>query len=365
MQDLVLLPSSMVAFVVTVAFMLALHPLAVQIGLVDRPGGRKRHNGNIPIIGGLAMFAGMAIGTFLLGLPPTAFLSAFVAGLLLIIVGAIDDGISLPPAARIVTQIAVVLIMIYGANLQLADIGDPFGTGIISMGRFTVIFTLLVSLTMINAYNLVDGIDGLAGSLAVVALLAVAVVAGTNSMFGAAAVTVAASVVGFLLFNLPVSWNREFRSFMGDAGSTLLGFSIVWLTLGIAQGAEQVISPVHCLWFAALPIFDCLTCFVRRCLKGKSPFTPGRDHFHHTLKRGGFSAVQKLGVLTGLQVIYAAVGVFGYFAGAPDFMMFAAWCVLGVSQRMIIRTIAVSHRVYRWSQLHPGSLADQNEIART
>ena len=352
MQDLALLPSSVVAFVVTVAFMLALHPLAIQMGLVDSPGGRKRHDGNIPIIGGIAMFAGMAVGTFLLGLPTTAFMSVLIAGLLLIIVGAIDDGISLPPVARIITQIAVVLIMIYGANLQLVDIGDPFGTGVISMGRFTVIFTLLVSLTMINAYNFVDGIDGFAGSLAVVALLAVAVVAGTNSIFGATAVTVVASIIGFLLFNLPVTWNREFRSFMGDAGSTLLGFSIVWLTLGIAQGAEAVISPVHCLWFAALPIFDCLTCFVRRCRKGKSPFTPGRDHFHHLLRRGGFSARRRLGILTGLQIIYAAIGIFGYFAGVQDYVMFAAWSVLGVSQRSIIHTIAVSHRVYRWSQLH-------------
>ena len=354
MHDLALLPSSMVAFIVTVAFMLALHPLAIQMGLVDRPGGRKRHDGNIPIIGGIAMFAGMAVGTFLLGLPTAAFMSALIAGLLLIIVGAIDDGISLPPVARIITQIAVVLVMIYGANLQLVDIGDPFGTGVISMGRFTVIFTLVVAITMINAYNLVDGIDGLAGSLAIVALLAIAAVAGTNSMFGAAAVTVAASVVGFLLFNLPVRWNRELRSFMGDAGSTLLGFAIVWLTLGIAQGAEPVISPVHCLWFAALPVFDCLTCFVRRSLKGKSPFTPGSDHFHHTLTRGGFSAAQNLGILTGLQVIYAAIGVGGFFAGIPDYAMFAAWCLLGLSQHTIIHWIAVSYRVHRRTHLDPG-----------
>ena len=67
---------------------------------------------------------------------------------------------------------------------------------------------------------------------------------------------------------------------------------IVWLTLGIAQGGQQVISPVACLWFAAIPIFDCLTCFTRRALRGKSPFSPGRDHFHHTLNRGGFGVRQ-------------------------------------------------------------------------
>jgi UDP-GlcNAc:undecaprenyl-phosphate GlcNAc-1-phosphate transferase len=140
---------------------------------------------------------------------------------------------------------------------------------------------------------------------------------------------------------------------MGDAGSTLLGLVIVWLTLGIAQGDERIISPVHCLWFAAIPIFDCLTCFVRRSLKGKSPFTPGRDHFHHMLKRGGFSVRERLAVLTGLQVSYAAVGVAGFHAGVPDYVMFAGWSVLGLSQRSVIRAIAKAHRRYSWSKSRP------------
>ncbi len=360
-----MIPALAIAFVVTVAVMLALYPLAKISGLVDHPGGRKRHDGAVPLIGGLAMYAGMAIGEFLVGPPMGGFLSAFVAASLLIIVGVIDDKISLPPATRVITQIAVVLIMIYGANLQLSNIGDPFGTGIITMGRFTVIFTLAVSLTVINAYNLVDGIDGLAGSTAAIALLAVAIVAGTDSVFGAAALIAVAAIFAFLLFNFPVKWNRPMRSFMGDAGSTLLGFVIVWLTLGVAQGAERVISPVHCLWFAAVPIFDCLSCFVCRSLKKKSPFTPGRDHFHHTLTRGGFGVRPTLAVLAGFQLVYATIGLAGHFTGVPDYVMFTAWSVLGLSQRFIIRKIAISHRIYRWSQVRSRKLANENETART
>ena len=353
-----LIPAALVATIVTVAIMLALHPLAMKFGLVDEPGGRKRHEGSVPIIGGIAMFIGISIGVYLTGPPTVGFLSAFVAGSLLIVVGAIDDGISLPTSTRIIAQLAAVLIMIYGAGLQLSDVGAPFGTGVIMMGPFSLIFTIVVSLTMINAYNLVDGIDGLAGSLAIVALLAVALVAGTANIFGGVALIVVASIVGFLLFNYPFKWNRLLRSFMGDAGSTLLGFAIVWLTLGVAQGADRVISPVHCLWFAAVPIFDCLTCFVRRSLKRKSPFTPGRDHFHHTLRRGGFGVRGTLGILTGFQLIYATFGLIGHFAGVPDVVMFACWSVLGISQRKIIGTIARSHRWYLWSQAHPRKLAE-------
>jgi UDP-GlcNAc:undecaprenyl-phosphate GlcNAc-1-phosphate transferase len=355
----------MITFIVTVGVMLALYPLATRVGLVDHPGGRKSHEGVVPLIGGIAIFAGLIVGGFLLGSTTGAFFSGLVAGSLLIIIGVVDDAVSLPPATRVITQLAVLLIMIFGAELRLADIGDPFGSGVISMGPFSVIFTVVVGLTMINAYNLIDGLDGLAGSMAVIALLSVAVVAGTDNWFGAAALVAVMAICGFLVFNFPVRWNRSVRSFMGDAGSTLLGFTIVWLTLGITQGEGRVISPVHCLWFAAIPIFDCLTCFVRRSSKRKSPFTPGRDHFHHSLRRGGFSATQTVRILATYQLLFAIIGVGGHFAGVPDVVMFIGWSIVGLTQRVQIQRIAKLHRLRLWSQIRLRRLANLNETART
>ena len=311
------------------------------------------------------MFVGMSIGVFIINPPVGDFLSAFVAASLLVGVGVIDDKMSLPPMTRIIAQIAVVLIMIFGANVHLADIGDPFGTGVISMGRFTVIFTLVVTITMINAYNLVDGLDGLAGSLALVALLSVATVAGINNVFGAAALVVAASVVGYLIFNFPVRWNRSIRAFMGDAGSTLLGLTVVWVTLGVAQGEGRIISPVHCLWFAALPIFDCLACFVKRVRKGKSPFESGRDHAHHILRRGGFGVRGTVLVLVGIQLVYAIVGVAGYFFGVPDVAMFVAWSVAGILHRISIHTVAKHHRRHRLTETQRLKVIQRTETAGT
>ena len=131
---------------------------------------------------------------------------------------------------------------------------------------------------------------------------------------------------------------------MGDAGSTFLGFTIVWITLGISQGPDRLISPVHCLWFAAIPIFDTFTCFVRRIAAGKSPFKPGRDHFHHTLKNGGMTGRQVLAVLALLQAVYAAAGLIGYYTAIPDVIMFATWSALGVTQRFAIKYAAMHHR---------------------
>ena len=246
--------------------------------------------------------------------------------------------------------------MTYGAGLALASIGNPFGLGEILLGPFALLGTLVVAITVVNAYNLVDGADGLAGILASIALIAVAIVGGFGVASTGIALTVLAAILGFLIFNFPVKLNRPVRAFMGDAGSTFLGFTVVWVTMGISQGSEALISPVVGLWFASIPVFDCLTCFVRRSMAGKSPFKPGRDHFHHTLNRGGFHVRQTLAILGGLQALYATVAVFAFLAGVPDVILFAAWAILGLTQLMVIRAIATRHRKYIFRLQREGRL---------
>jgi UDP-GlcNAc:undecaprenyl-phosphate GlcNAc-1-phosphate transferase len=228
-----------VALLVSTVFLVSLRPVAIALGLVDRPGGRKNHEGNVPIIGGVAMFAGMFAGLLLVNSPSYPLVPLFVAAALILVVGVLDDRLMLPASVRLSAQTAAVLIMVYGAQLPLTGIGDPFGNGEIVMGRLTMAFTLLVTLTMINAYNLVDGVDGLAGSLALVALLAIAAAAGIGHPGAAMALTASAAIIGFLIFNFPTLWNRKTRTFMGDAGSTLLGFTIVWIALPSVKAQSE------------------------------------------------------------------------------------------------------------------------------
>jgi len=83
------------------------------------------------------------------------------------------------------------------------------------------------------------------------------------------------------------------------------------------------------------------------------------------LSRGGFGVRQILGILTGLQVLYAIIGLLGHFAGVPEYLMFAAWAILGLTHLLIIRNIAKVNRVYRWSKIRSGHVAGQNETVRT
>lgn len=356
MSDFPVIPATAVTFAITVAFMIALRPLAASIDLVDRPVGRKRHVGEVPIIGGLAMYLGVLSGLAIFGIFGIVPVGLTFSFFLLVAIGALDDRYAIPAAVRVLVQIASVLIMIYGSGLALASIGNPFGLGEILLGPFTLIATLVVAITVINAYNLVDGVDGLAAILALIALFAVAIVGGGGAVSTFVALIVASSILGFLIFNFPLIANRPVRSFMGDAGSTLLGFTIFWATLGISQGSEAIISPVIGLWFASIPIYDSVTCFVRRISSGKSPFTPGRDHFHHTLYRGGLGVRQVLAVLGGIQAAYAIIAIGAHFAGIPDALMFATWSVLGLSQRWVIQTIAKRHRLYLFRLLRSGQL---------
>ena len=167
-SDLPIIPAIAVSFVVTVAFLLALRPLAIGTKFVDHPGGRKKHTGEVPIIGGIAMFIGVLSGMAVVGVINDMTIGIVFSFMILVLVGAIDDGYGVPPIVRVLVQVAAVIIMIYSTDRMLYSLGDPFGFGEIELGPLALIGTLLVAVTVINAYNLVDGVDGLAGILALI-----------------------------------------------------------------------------------------------------------------------------------------------------------------------------------------------------
>lgn len=333
-----------VSLVVTLVTMSAMRPAALKMGLVDRPGGRKTHEVDVPTTGGLAMFIGMALGFLVVPALDSHFLYLLVAGGLLVAIGLLDDMFQISTSVRTLAQLSAVGIMTFGGGALLHDIGDPVWMGTINLGPAALIGTAIVTLTVINAFNFVDGIDGLAGCLALIALLSIAIVAGAGSPVCVLAVVAASAVVAFLAFNVPLAALRRVRCFMGDAGSTFLGLVIVWLTISISQGDLRTISPVTGIWFVAIPLFDIVTCCVRRVASGKSPWTSDLDHFHHLLKRGGFGPIQNLTVLVGLQALYAAFGLLGHFSGISDSVMFTIWSILGFAQYSLIKFLVVMHR---------------------
>jgi len=328
----------------TVLLMLAFRPLAQAIGLIDKPGGRKHHVGEVPIIGGVAMYLGVVAGVALLPDLGSNYSLLLGAGGLLVLIGVIDDRFGLPATVRLVAQVVAVLIMVFGAGIVMQDIGDPLWIGRIQLGPFSLVTTALIFASVINAYNMADGLDGLAGSMVMVALLAIAIVAGAATPVQALALVVAGAVAAYLAFNLPLEKNRPVHAFMGDAGSMFLGLCVVWLTVSVCQGPDRAISPVHGLWFAAVPVFDLFTCFVCRIRAGKSPFDSGRDHLHHILRDSGMTVPRVVATLVSLQTVYAIFGIASVGMEVPESLVFTIWAVLGIGQQRLIRGIAILYR---------------------
>ena len=345
--------AALVAFLVTVLFMLALRPVAHAVGLLDRPGGRKVHVGVVPVIGGLAMYLALLAVLPLLNEPMAGQGAFLVAAGLLVAVGCIDDRFDISPRVRLIAQATSALIICLGTGLVAHNVGDLLFLGDIPLGIFALPFTILVIISVINAFNMLDGMDGLAGGIGLASLSAGAFAAflfGDGA--GSALILLAMAVVlGFLVFNVPAPFNRPVRTFMGDAGSMMLGLIVAWMGLRLAHGPEAVVSPVTALWLAALPIFDLFITFGRRIAKGQSPLHPDREHFHHILQRAGLSDRQVVLVMVATAFFVAMTGVLAHRAGVHDGFLFLGLILMGLIQLWIIRR---AWRLARWLRRQRG-----------
>jgi UDP-GlcNAc:undecaprenyl-phosphate GlcNAc-1-phosphate transferase len=321
----------------TTLFMFALRPVARGVGLIDRPGGRKMHVGEVPVIGGLAMMAGLIVGS-LYGHTAVQNFPFFLTALgVLVFIGVLDDRYDLPASVRFLAQICATLLMVAGADVFVADLGTPFFRGILELGWFAVPFTVLIVLTAINAFNMFDGSDGVAGVQALIALVFLGfacIFAGAMDQLPIIAGLIGC-IFGFLMFNWPSQRTRNVRAFMGDAGSTMLGFSLAWICIELSQGAGRVISPVVALWVFALPIFDLFSSMVRRVSQGLSPFHGDSDHLHHVLKRFGLSSRRVAQIVLLASAVFAGLGVAAYFGGIADGWMFLLWLLLGIAYHIV------------------------------
>ena len=325
----------LLAFLATIIAILVMRPVAILIGLVDMPNQRSSHTRPTPLVGGLAIFSAIVIAYLIAAsadLVPfdQEVLSYFAASLLLIVVGTIDDYMSLSSPVRFVAQIAASLVMIYGAGIVITDIGAiSFSGQVIYLGWLSVPFTVFATLGIINAVNMSDGVDGLSGTLALISLtglLFASSLAG-GSLDGFILMLITASVFGFLLFNFRIFRRQHASIFMGDAGSMFLGFSLTWFTISLAQDADRVITPAAGLWFLMLPIFDTVAMIIRRTLRRRSPFSPDKEHVHHMLLMAGFSVNEAVAIM-------AAAGMIGVGIGLLSLDIFGA----GVFRGWVVRS---------------------------
>ena len=335
--------SGLVAFLATAALISLLSPVARRLGLVDFTGGRKRHQGSVPLIGGIAIYLGFTSSMVALT-PPWEPLGCIMAGgLLMVCVGMLDDYFAISRGARIAAQMGAALLAIYGADVRLYDLGNLSLTGgMLTLGMLSVPFTVLSIGGVTNALNLIDGTDGLAGTLTVLALLALMVMAGLagrNELLQVS-ICLAGAVSAFLAFNLPSAQPRRGRVFLGDAGSTLLGYLLACLLIASSQGENRVFAPVIALWLLAVPLQDTVAVMVHRLASVRSPLHADRTHLHHLALSAGLSQQRTLLLISGTGVLYITIGLAGWFFGV------SALALLGVFLAACFYYLWWSHRAW-------------------
>lgn len=309
MDDAKLVAASAIALAVTLFTIFSLRPVARRVGLVDRPDERKRHRGRVPLIGGLCFFLGTVVGLVYLGYLDRLVASLLVPATLIVMTGLVDDLYSLSVRSRLIVQGSCVFIVIAATGVYLDSAGRILGFDDLGFGLLGLPLTIFAVIGLINAFNMLDGIDGLAASQAMVSIAAISLYAHSSiAPFGVLLLlqVLFAALVPYLCVNL--GWPDGRKIFMGDAGSTLIGFLLGWSLIFLSHRGVDRLAPVDALWCVALPVMDTLAVMARRLREGRSPFKPDRQHLHHLLLDAGCTPRQALLLMVAASALLAGFG---------------------------------------------------------
>jgi len=318
---------------------------ARNLQLVDRPNSRKLHSGNVPLAGGLSICITLSYFIFSNRALIDDSLIFLPLVVVLTIIGALDDKYDLSVKIRLTVQTLVALLMIYFSGHQMQSLGDLFGFGNLELGNFGYVITIIAVIASINAFNMVDGVDGLLGGLSIVTFCSILFLAyiNNNSSTILLASLLIAAIIPFLLMNLGFL-GRERKVFMGDSGSMLIGFTVIWLLLSISQPVlssegSSGVRPVTALWIIAVPLMDMAAIMFRRIRRGDSPFKPDREHLHHIFQRLGFKPLTTSFIIFAFSAVLASVGIVGELLLIPDYVMFYSFMVLFIVYNYLLAHI--------------------------
>jgi UDP-GlcNAc:undecaprenyl-phosphate GlcNAc-1-phosphate transferase len=314
-----------------------------KYSLMDIPDNqRKIHKNPKPLVGGIGMLVVVSFSSVLFVTPTDINLRGYYSSVIMLgIVGFLDDFSDLHYSYKFIAQMLASIIMMKYSNTILQSFGNivPFFHG--DLGYFALPVTILSAIGVINAINMLDGLDGLAGGVSLIAFISFAIFAFVNGQIEIMLLSVAliGALSGFLRYN----WYPS-KLFMGDAGSSFLGFSLTFLSIFVTQGEGNlgIVPPVAPLLILTVPIVDTVTVMTKRMLKGKSPFFADKSHLHHMLMRLGLSVKSSVKMILFLSVIFALLGVLGALLEVSEqsmFLVFITYFVLNIAVHFVLERI--------------------------
>jgi len=271
----------LVSFLVPSLFFQTIRKIAIKYNLIDIPGGRKKHKGNIPLIGGIYIF--MGINVFLIlslnYLDPNIFLIV-ISTWIVFLSGLIDDLKQSTWHLRVSAQIFGSLFIVLFSGVQIQTIGNfPF-FGSLDLGFLSIPFTILCVVALSNSINLMDGHDGLASTITIFPFLFALYSVRNNPEIYGFIILLIILLLSFKFLNL----RKINKIFLGDSGSLSLGFLLSWILIYFSDSNLKIMSDETIPWLIALPIFDVLRVIQSRIKEKKLITSAGNDHIHHMIR---------------------------------------------------------------------------------
>ncbi|MEG2137023.1 MAG: MraY family glycosyltransferase [Oscillospiraceae bacterium] len=329
-----LLVAALVSFITTPV----VKAFAQKVGAIDVPkDGRRMHDHPIARMGGLAIVLGFMLSVILFVDITKSMQGMLLGGVIIVVLGIFDDIYSLPAMFKFVVQIVAALVAVLSGNV-ISVLSNP---NIFSANPYWDLGVLAIPITVIwivaitNAVNLIDGLDGLAVGVSTISSMTLLVIAmafseGEVSILMAA---LAGACIGFMPYNL-----NPAKIFMGDTGSTFLGFILATVSIQGLFKFPMIISFAVPFLMLGLPIFDTAFAFIRRISHGQNPMHADRSHVHHRLIDMGFSQKQAVAVLYMISAILGLSAVV-LTTGGPlkAMLLLLALCAAGgVSARIFV-----------------------------
>lgn len=312
--------------------------LAFRVGAVDVPkDNRRMHDHPIPRMGGLAIFFGFTLSTLIFVPMSDQYRGMLLGAVIIVVLGIFDDIYSLKAGFKFIVQIIAALVAVLSGNL-IQTLSNPnvfSASPYWNLGWLAYPVTIIWIVAITNAVNLIDGLDGLACGVSTISSMTLLVISlvvldGQVALLMAA---LAGACIGFLPYNL-----NPAKIFMGDTGSTFLGFILAVTSIQGLFKLYTIISFVVPFLMLGLPIFDTAFAFIRRIAHGQSPMHADRSHVHHRLIDMGFSQKQAVAVLYLISAILGLSAVVLTTSGPVKAMLLLfALCAAGaVAGRIFI-----------------------------
>jgi UDP-N-acetylmuramyl pentapeptide phosphotransferase/UDP-N-acetylglucosamine-1-phosphate transferase len=278
------------AFAITIIGIPKVLDLAMIKKLYDLPGERTSHERPTPRLGGAMIFAGVILSSVLFtGTDSSEELNYVIAGMLILFfIGIKDDIISLTPVKKIIGQFLAASVLVIPGNIRILHCYGLFGIDTMPV-ILSIIFTILIVVTLINSMNLIDGIDGLASGVGILASLIFGLWFYFNHhlSFAVICASLTGALIAFFYFNV---YSTKSKIFLGDTGSMLIGFLLAFCAINFLEKnalnpsyLKISVAPSLVISILILPVFDAFRVIFIRLINKKSIFKADHNHIHHKL----------------------------------------------------------------------------------